>query len=170
MAPEGITISQSVPFAAGRDVLLTFNWSVHAMVNVYNQSGGIFELLVNGVVINQATAPVTVQGQHSYGQLSATYHTAGAADYTIAVRVTRTVPAGEEVVQYVDNIIAAPVCKANCDYSTAPPILNANDFQCFLNSFAFAEDYANCDGSTAAPVLNANDFQCFLNAYAAGCT
>ena len=29
--------------------------------------------------------------------------------------------------------------------------------------------YANCDGSTIAPVLNVNDFQCFLNAYAAGC-
>ena len=29
--------------------------------------------------------------------------------------------------------------------------------------------YANCDGSTAAPVLNVNDFTCFLNRYAAGC-
>ncbi len=61
------------------------------------------------------------------------------------------------------------VCYANCDSSTAPPILNANDFQCFLNKYAAADPYANCDGSTAAPVLNANDFQCFLNRYAAGC-
>ena len=29
--------------------------------------------------------------------------------------------------------------------------------------------YANCDASTAAPVLNTNDFQCFLNKFAAGC-
>ena len=35
---------------------------------------------------------------------------------------------------------------------------------------AAAACYANCDGSTAAPVLTANDFQCFLNAFAAGCT
>jgi hypothetical protein len=27
--------------------------------------------------------------------------------------------------------------------------------------------YANCDGSTSAPVLNVNDFTCFLNLYAA---
>ena len=29
--------------------------------------------------------------------------------------------------------------------------------------------YANCDGSTTAPVLNVNDFTCFMNRYAAGC-
>jgi hypothetical protein len=60
-------------------------------------------------------------------------------------------------------------CYANCDGSVASPILNANDFQCFLNAFAAALAYANCDGSTAIPILNANDFQCFLNAFAAGC-
>jgi hypothetical protein len=62
------------------------------------------------------------------------------------------------------------MCFANCDYSSAPPILNANDFQCFLNKFATSDPYANCDGSTVAPVLNANDFQCFLNKYATGCS
>ncbi len=30
--------------------------------------------------------------------------------------------------------------------------------------------YVNCDNSTANPILNANDFQCFLNKFAAGCT
>ena len=61
-------------------------------------------------------------------------------------------------------------CYANCDSSTAQPILNANDFQCFLNAFAAGDSYANCDNSSANPVLNANDFQCFLNTFAAGCS
>jgi hypothetical protein len=61
------------------------------------------------------------------------------------------------------------LCYANCDGSTAAPILNPNDFQCFLNAFAAGSAYANCDGSSANPILNANDFQCFLNKYAAGC-
>ena len=61
-------------------------------------------------------------------------------------------------------------CLANCDQSSADPILNANDFQCFLNKFASADPSANCDGSTSPPVLNANDFQCFLNLFAAGCS
>ncbi|MBX3377496.1 MAG: hypothetical protein KF678_10900 [Phycisphaeraceae bacterium] len=60
-------------------------------------------------------------------------------------------------------------CRANCDESTAPPYLTANDFQCFVKKFASGHPYANCDGSTGSPVLTANDFQCFLNAYASGC-
>jgi hypothetical protein len=60
-------------------------------------------------------------------------------------------------------------CYANCDLSTNAPLLNANDFNCFLNKYAADDPYANCDGSTVPPILNANDFQCFLNKYAAGC-
>ncbi len=62
-----------------------------------------------------------------------------------------------------------PACYPNCDQSTAPPILNVNDFSCFLNAFASGSAYANCDNSTAVPVLNVNDFACFLNQFAAGC-
>ena len=63
----------------------------------------------------------------------------------------------------------APTCYPNCDGSTTPPILNVNDFICFLSSFAAGTTYANCDHSTTAPVLNVLDFTCFLNAFAAGC-
>ena len=63
-----------------------------------------------------------------------------------------------------------PACYANCDNSSVTPILNANDFQCFLNAFAANLACANCDGSSVPPVLNANDFQCFLNLFAAGCS
>jgi hypothetical protein len=49
------------------------------------------------------------------------------------------------------------------------PVLNVNDFTCFLNAFAAGSPYANCDQSTTPPVLNVNDFTCFLNTFAAGC-
>jgi hypothetical protein len=62
-----------------------------------------------------------------------------------------------------------PPCYANCDGSTTPPVLNVNDFTCFLNRYAANDSYANCDGSTVPPVLNVNDFTCFLNRYAQGC-
>ncbi len=72
--------------------------------------------------------------------------------------------------QIASNAAALNVgCYANCDQSTAMPVLTANDFQCFLNRFAASEAYANCDGSTAVPLLTANDFQCFLNTFAVGC-
>jgi hypothetical protein len=60
-------------------------------------------------------------------------------------------------------------CYANCDNSSIAPILNVNDFVCFLNRFSAGDSYANCDNSTSAPVLNVNDFTCFLNKYAVGC-
>jgi hypothetical protein len=63
----------------------------------------------------------------------------------------------------------APVCYANCDGSTTPPVLNVGDFTCFLQKFAAGAAYANCDGSTQPPVLNVGDFTCFLQKYAAGC-
>jgi hypothetical protein len=92
-------------------------------------------------------------------------------------------PVGERFYGYVwgENIgwvnldLAIPgqfvqrTCYANCDGSTTQPVLNANDFQCFLNAFASASPAANCDKSAAAPTLNANDFMCFLNAFATGC-
>jgi hypothetical protein len=66
------------------------------------------------------------------------------------------------------NPVVCP-CYANCDGSTAPPVLNVLDFNCFLNRFATGDPYANCDGSTTPPVLNVLDFNCFLNRFGAGC-
>jgi hypothetical protein len=63
----------------------------------------------------------------------------------------------------------ASTCYANCDQSTAPPILNVNDFICFQTQFAAGNSYANCDQSTAPPTLNVNDFVCFQTRFAAGC-
>jgi hypothetical protein len=73
---------------------------------------------------------------------------------------------------------STPSCYANCDESTAAPVLNIDDFSCFINRYALAQglpheqqvtSYANCDGSTVAPVLNIDDFSCFINAFALGC-
>ncbi|MBL9030408.1 MAG: hypothetical protein JNM80_01700 [Phycisphaerae bacterium] len=61
-------------------------------------------------------------------------------------------------------------CFANCDGSTAGPVLTVNDFICYLNRFAAADPKANCDASTVPPVLNVNDFVCFVGLYAAGCS
>lgn len=74
--------------------------------------------------------------------------------------------------------VPPPSCVANCDGSTASPLLTANDFMCFLNRYHEAmglpyaqqvTSYANCDGSTTHPVLNIGDFVCFNNRFATGC-
>jgi hypothetical protein len=61
------------------------------------------------------------------------------------------------------------LCYANCDASTVAPILNVQDFGCFLTRFSSGDSYANCDGSTTPPVLNVQDFGCFLTRFSAGC-
>jgi hypothetical protein len=70
------------------------------------------------------------------------------------------------------------VCYANCDGSTVAPLLNVDDFTCFINEFAAAQalpheqqvtHYANCDSSSIVPALNVDDFTCFINAFATGC-
>jgi hypothetical protein len=63
----------------------------------------------------------------------------------------------------------AGLCYANCDGSATEPVLNVNDFICFLDRFAAGDSYANCDGSTTPPVLNVADFACFLQRFALGC-
>ncbi|MFN0133894.1 MAG: GC-type dockerin domain-anchored protein [Phycisphaerales bacterium] len=87
---------------------------------------------------------------------------------------TGTDPCGDNPMEVVTGMLETPAqtpsCPANCDGSTSSPVLNINDFACFLNLYAAGDSRANCDGSTSSPVLNVNDFACFLNAYAAGCS
>lgn len=83
---------------------------------------------------------------------------------------TGTGPAPAVDMGAIERAACSNACYANCDLSAVAPILNVNDFQCFLNMYAIGDPYANCDGSTTPPALNVNDFQCFVNMYAIGCT
>jgi hypothetical protein len=76
------------------------------------------------------------------------------------------------------NLRGEAPCYANCDGSTVHPVLNVDDFACFLNAIAEATllpyheqvgHYANCDRSTVPPVLNVDDLACFINEFALGC-
>lgn len=93
----------------------------------------------------------------------------------------RAMVSGDDVA-HIDAVSIKPsraaACIANCDGSVDRPVLNVNDFGCFVNEFSKAltlspklqaASYANFDRSRAAPVLNANDFMAFLSAYSAGC-
>jgi hypothetical protein len=86
-------------------------------------------------------------------------------------------PAREHALLWMRPILPQP-CYPNCDNSTTAPILNIDDFTCFINTYAAATalthaqqltHYANCDGSTVTPAINVDDFTCFINRFAAGC-
>ncbi len=129
-----------------------------------------------------ATAGATYQWLKNGTPLTDGGHVSGAASQTLTINPAMSGDMGLYAISATNGcgtITRAPVilaveCYANCDNSVVAPVLNPNDFQCFLNVFAAGcqnppNCYANCDGSTVAPLLTANDFQCFLNAYATGC-
>ncbi|MFN0131969.1 MAG: GC-type dockerin domain-anchored protein [Phycisphaerales bacterium] len=110
---------------------------------------------------------------------------AGGTYHFVALRTDGTLAAwGDNIVgqtnappgQYVSvgagngHSFAVRACRPNCDQSTVAPLLNVNDFLCFINQFAASDPRANCDGSTILPMLNVNDFVCFNNQFGAGCT
>jgi hypothetical protein len=75
-----------------------------------------------------------------------------------------------------------PECYANCDESTTAPVVNVQDFSCFLQKYSegcasptsgpggVGPCYPNCDQSTSAPFLNVADFTCFLQRFVQGCS
>jgi hypothetical protein len=83
--------------------------------------------------------------------------------------VNNSLLSGNYAIVFTGACRVSPPCYANCDASTATPVLNVQDFTCFLQRYAAGETYANCDSSTQAPTLNVQDFTCFLQRYAAGC-
>jgi len=50
------------------------------------------------------------------------------------------------------------------------PVLNVQDFICFINRFGAGLAYGNCDGSTTPPTLNVQDFLCYLGKFSTGCS
>jgi hypothetical protein len=66
------------------------------------------------------------------------------------------------------TICPAALCYANCDSSTAPPVLNVGDFICFQQRFVAGDAWADCD-PTGVPGLNVLDLVCFQRRFAAGC-
>jgi VCBS repeat protein len=65
--------------------------------------------------------------------------------------------------------LPSEVCYANCDGSTAVPIVNVADFDCFMARFNAGDARANCDGSSGTPLLTIQDVICFQEKFAAGC-
>ncbi|MFN0131096.1 MAG: S8 family serine peptidase [Phycisphaerales bacterium] len=123
------------------------------------------------------TAPIVYQWRFNTTNLANGGRFSGVDSPTLTINPVNLADAGSYdlvVTNACGNATSQPAtltvtCYVNCDGSSAAPILNVNDFTCFLNRFAAGDTYANCDGSTIAPTLNVNDFTCFLNRFAAGC-
>ena len=152
------------------------DWAVFKLGDAIPTPGSGWKHFAFDIPIDSAVLP------SDWGYIQLGPNAPAAADWNaVIIGVTRLeFSLGDPTLFYIfqmwtvgaDNIGLSnyPFCYANCDQSTVPPILNVNDFQCFLNRFAAGDSWANCDASGPPPWLNAADFQCFLNHFAAGCS
>lgn len=148
-------MSVSAPGATG------FQWQVQdnaARGGWRNLSDGtlVIDGYVLGVISGASTPTMTRTGAQ------------GGWTHPVHVREFRCV-ASSQCGSSTSNPSMMTMCFANCDCSTTTPVLNVQDFSCFLNRFAAGDPSANCDGSTSQPTLNVQDFACFLNRFATGC-
>ena len=160
---NGVELTQPVSLEAGRAYTFWVRWSVRPLVNVYSQSGGRFDLIVNGEILDTDIAPVTTpQLAPAYGWLRAVFTPVAGGPHQVGVRITRPVLAGEEVFQYLDNF-GATGCWADCN---ADGQRTVSDFVCFQSRFVMQDPWADCDESSAFTVA---DFGCFQTKFVAGC-
>jgi hypothetical protein len=123
--------------------------------------------------------PVTVMMTRGIDGANAVQQTVANGPWDFIVDAgTCNIPRRQDIPFIIYGTTGTVPCYANCDGSTTPPILNVEDFTCFINQFAAGTQlphsqqlthYANCDQSTTAPVLNVEDFTCFINRFAQGC-
>lgn len=160
----GLTVTASVhamhrsadPMAPGNQARMNIEW--------YASSGA--QLRVDSTLALPSGAPTD---EYQVSQL-VSIAPVGASRVRMAL-IHLQGSSGAGAVQFDDaSLIIGSSCYANCDGGTVAPVLNINDFSCFINRYAAGDPYANCDASTVAPTLNVNDFSCFLNAFAAGCS
>jgi hypothetical protein len=177
----GVDVVQPLELSGGVEYTISFNWAAMRTGAGPNGEGGVFALIVNGAVVGQPQAAGETSPElPRYGFLQQSFTPSTSGQYQVCVRITRPFLVAGLLYQFVDNleIQGGGACYANCDGSTTPPILNVEDFTCFINRFAEAQSlpheqqlthYANCDQSTTPPVLNVEDFTCFINKFAQGC-
>jgi probable HAF family extracellular repeat protein len=127
---------------------------------LWTQASGMFDV---DAYLRSQGAPLGNRVIHSVNAV------APASEGGWIIAGSMAVPSTGQDIGFRATIPASALCNANCDVSTAIPILNVADFTCFLQRFAAGDAYANCDGSAQTPVLNVADFTCFLQRFAAGC-
>ena len=156
--------------------LTTGTWEVS--IAGYTPGAAYDRIVVNGPATLGGTLDVQLGGGFTpnvgdvFTILSATGGVTGLFAPNVTTVVGSTTYHWDVIVNAADVVLRlasiAP-CYANCDGSSAAPVLNVADFICFQNKYAAGSTQANCDNSTIAPILNIGDFVCFMNKYSAGC-
>lgn len=115
---QGVVIRQSVALETGVAYEVSVDWGVHALIST-PVTAGRFEILIDGVPMTSADAPVLSANQRAYGSLGGQVQVGVGGVHELGVRITRNITAGAEVWQHIDNVSITPVCDGdvNCDFA-----------------------------------------------------
>jgi hypothetical protein len=157
--PAGVTISNSgfsAPFYHSGEVYSNAPWT-------FTNTGGTATWSTQTFAANANANAIR------WGTMYNFWFDANTAPQTATATLGLFKPGTPTALTFAVSGPSSGACYANCDGSTAQPLLTVLDFNCFMNRFAAGESYANCDNSTEPPVLNVLDFNCFINAFSGGC-
>jgi len=100
---EGVELTQVLALTAGTLYTFEFDCAAINTNTAANAQGGIFSLIVDGVIQASFAAGSTSATTPKYGHVTAPFTPAVSGNYTVGARITRpyTVPA--TITQYVDN-------------------------------------------------------------------
>jgi hypothetical protein len=176
----GGMLEQSVILDADSFHTLSGNLYIQNLRAGTNLNGGIIAISLGGRELFTTTVGEVPGRAIIHRPITITFRNRTAAPQVLRIRFARPWRNSDPVSIYhwAGHLALTPRCYANCDDSATQPILNIEDFTCFIASFtaaralpaaAQAEHYANCDDSTTEPILNVDDFLCFIGQLAAGC-
>ena len=102
---EGIDMTQSLNLSAGAVYTVDCDWSAQALSTLINGDGGVFSVIVDGVIVGSQAAGRTSATMPAYGHLHASLVAATTGAHNIGISVTRPYLAAGDLSQYVDNVV-----------------------------------------------------------------
>lgn len=113
-ATGGIELTQSLGLIGGTSYTFSFDWAATRInVTTGNSEGGVFDLIVDGVVLATQNAGSTSITNPHYGTVIATFVAPTTTSYVVGARITRpfTIPSptAPNLFQSVDNFSMSPV-------------------------------------------------------------
>jgi len=162
---QGVLIWQQVQVPAPGRYRLGALWAVQAITPANASSGGLFELVVNGIVVAQAIAPGTTGAGFWWGEVAGEFDLENAGLVQIGVRVTRAAPQSESVFQYLDDIMLTGGCLADFNNSGGTP--DDADVAAFFD--AWNEGLGTADVNNSGGTPDDADVAYFYERWGAGC-
>jgi hypothetical protein len=106
---EGVNLTQIMTLTAGVQYTFEFDWSSWRNTTTNNAEGGIFSVLVDGVLITSVSSGSTSSLTPHYGHLTGTFTPGATTTYTVGARIARPFTPGGGLFQHVDNFAVTAV-------------------------------------------------------------